>query len=247
MKAKDESGANGGVVTSNAVSPFTRLPLAAALIVFVPIILTSLTPVLLRPVTAPIIAVYPAFPFLLYAFWCWALIVIGYFVLRRRGIGWSDIGLARFRWRDVCWGVLAALIGIFLVYPLSNGILLGLGLGALQSRSLSVVGPLNLISAILFPSLLVPVAEEIIFRGFVLEMLQAKFHKKWIAGLVGGLMFVLIHVPLFGWSGMLLYVLLWTPLPVILYFWRKSLYPSCIMHILNNTFAFVLVTLFTRS
>jgi membrane protease YdiL (CAAX protease family) len=243
MKAKDEPG----VVNSHFVTPFSQLPLAVALIVFVPIILTSLTPMLLRPVTAPIIAAYPAFPFLLYAVWSWALIFIGYCVLRRWGIGWLNIGLAHFRWRDIGWGVLAALIGIFLVYPLSNGILMGWGLGALQSRSLSLAGPLNLASAILFPSLLVPIAEEVIFRGFLLEILQAKFHKKWVAGLVGGLMFVLIHVPLFGWSGMLLYVLLWTPLPVILYLWRKSLYPSCIMHILNNTFAFVLVTLLTRS
>jgi uncharacterized protein len=247
MKAKDVSGAGDGAATSQAVSPFTQLPLVAALVVFVPIILTSLTPVLLRPVTAPIIAAYPAFPFLLYAIWSWALIVIGYFALRRWGIGWRDIGLAHFRWRDVGWGVLAALVGIFLVYPLSNGILMGLGLGALQSRPISVIGPLNLVSAILFPALLVPVAEEVIFRGFLLEMLQAKFQQKWIAGLLGGLMFVLIHVPLFGWSGMLLYLLLWTPLPVVLYLWRKSLYPSSIMHILNNTFGYVIAQLFMKS
>jgi uncharacterized protein len=233
--------------SENVVSPFTRLPLAAALIVFIPIILTSLTPILLRPVTAPIIAAYPAFPFLLYAVWNWALIIAGYFILRKYGIGWKDIGVGRFRWRDLGWGVLAALIGIFLVYPLSNGILMGLGLGALQSKPISVVGPLNLISAILFPAILVPIAEEVLFRGFVLEMLQSKLHKKWAAGLVGGLMFVLIHVPLFGWSGMLLYILLWTPLPVILYLWRKSLYPSSIMHILNNTFGYVLSALFMRS
>jgi uncharacterized protein len=243
MKIAGPSKTGTAASSSQPVSPLARLPLAAALIVFVPIILTSLTPVLLRPVTAPIIAAYPAFPFLLYGFWSWALIIVGYLVLRRLGIGWSSIGLAHYRWRDLGWGVLAALIGIFLVYPLSNGIVMGLGLGALQSKPISLAGPLNLVSAILFPAILVPVAEEVLFRGFILEMLQAKFSRKWAAGLVGGLMFVLIHVPLFGWSGMLLYVLLWTPLPVILYLWRKSLYPSSIMHILNNTFAYVLVPL----
>jgi membrane protease YdiL (CAAX protease family) len=238
MKSEDISGVS---------SPFARFPLVMALIVFVPIVLTSLTPVLLRSVTAPIIAAYPAFPFLLYAAWNWALIVAGYLILRRWGIGWREIGVAKFRWRDAGLAVLAALIGIFLVYPLSNGISVGLGLGALQSKPISIAGPLNLVSAILFPSVLVPVPEEVLFRGFLLEVLQAKFHRKWVAGLVGGLMFVIIHVPLFGRSGMLLYVLLWTPLPVILYLWRRSLYPSGIMHILNNTFAYVLVPLFMRS
>jgi membrane protease YdiL (CAAX protease family) len=237
----------GASSAMSVLSPFSRLPFAWALIVFVPIILTSLTPMLLRPVTAPIIAAYPAFPFLLYALWNWALILTGYFALRRCGIGWKNIGLAHFRWRDVGWAVVAALIGIFLVFPLSNGVLMGLGLGALQNKALPLAGPLNLISAILFPSLLVPVAEEVLFRGFILELLKAKFRNNWLAGVVGGLMFVLIHVPLFGWSGMLLYVLLWTPLPVILYLWRKSLYPSSFMHFLNNFFAYVLVSLMSRT
>jgi uncharacterized protein len=228
-------------------NPLARLSLWVALLVFIPIILTSLIPVLLRPLTAPIIAAYPAFPFLLYAAWSWALILTGYFMLKRLGIGWKDIGVGHFRWRDLGWAVLAAVVGIFIVYPLASAVLIWLGLGALQSRTLSLAGPLNLISAILFPSVLVPIAEEVLFRGFLLELFQAKFHRKWVAGLLAGLMFVLIHLPLFGWSGMMLYILLWTPLPVILYLWRRSLYPSSIMHVLNNTFAYVVASLFMRT
>ena len=108
-------------------------------------------------------------------------------------------------------------------------------------------GLLNLLSAILLPAVLVPMAEEVLFRGFLLSHLRGRFHNSWVAGLIGGFMFVLIHVPLFGWSGMLLYMALWTPLPVILFLWRKSLYPSTVMHILNNTFAYVLVPLFMHS
>jgi membrane protease YdiL (CAAX protease family) len=228
-------------------SPMSPLHWAWVLIVFVPIILTSFIPVLARPLTSPIIAAYPAFPFVLYAFWSWALIMIGHFILKRLDIGWKDIGVGSFRWRDLGWAVLAAIIAIFIVYPLTNVILTWLGLGALQGRGLSVAGPLNLISAILFPSLLIPVAEEVLFRGFLIELLTARLHRKWIAGLVSGFMFWLIHIPLFGWSGMLLYVLLWTPLPVVLYLWRKSLWPSSIMHVLNNTFGFVVASLLTRA
>lgn len=84
--------------------------------------------------------------------------------------------------------------------------------------------------------------EEILYRGFLLGLLWAKLGRAWLAGLLATMIFALFHIPGFGLAGAL-FILLWTPLAVTFFLWRRSIYPPYAMHVLNNLFAYVLVPL----
>jgi hypothetical protein len=86
---------------SSANSPLAQLPFLAILAVFIPIVLTVLTAHLMGIWIASLIAVFPMFPFLLYALWNWLVIGVGFLFLRRRKIAWRDIGFANFRLPDM--------------------------------------------------------------------------------------------------------------------------------------------------
>jgi uncharacterized protein len=246
MSTYSPSPLRSSIETTLPSSAFAQLPILLALIVFVPVVLTTLTGRLLGPLNAFFVTAFPAFHFLLYAIWNFSLIAAGYLVFRRRGITWRDVGFTNFRVRDQIWGVVAMLFGLFFIFPIANHLSTILGTGALQTKGFALVGPLAILSAILFPALLVPFAEEIIFRGFLLNLLRVKIGNLWAVGLIGIIAFTVIHIAFFGWSGMLLYIVLWTPLPVGLYLWRDSIYPTLSMHALNNLFAYVVFPMLSR-
>ena len=236
---------DGDSGNSDSLRQMARLPLLTILIVFIPVILTMLTYKLMGPQSRPAMTTSPMIPFLVYAAWNWFVICGGYLLIRRRGITWKNLGFTNFRFRDLGLGVAGALIGLFVVYPISAFLARSLGLPGMQGMDYSLIGPVDITSALLACVLFVPLAEEIIFRGYLLNILRARIGHLWVVGFIGTIMFVLIHIPYFGWAGML-FTLLLTPLIVGLFLWRRSIYPSYVMHVLNNFFAYMIVPLFLR-
>jgi membrane protease YdiL (CAAX protease family) len=241
----------GLVITVDSALPvplgstrLARLPLPAILAVFAPILLTQLVGVLLRPQMKSL-AAFPMFPFLVYAFCNWIVIAVGYVLLRRHGITWLDIGFRNFRPSDFIYALGATLLELFAIYPVAMLVAALLGLEEMTGMSYSLTTPINVVNAILFPVLLVPLTEDIIFRGFLLSVLCQRIRSLWLVGFVGVLMFAIIHVPYFGWTGAI-FLLLWIPLSVLLFFGRESIYPPYVMHVLNNLFAYVAVPLLFR-
>ncbi len=234
--------------TSESFSPgasrLGELPFVTVLAVFVPTLVTGLVSYLLRPLTGSVYANFPMFGFLIYGVCNWIVIGAGYVLLRRRRITWSDIGFANFRWRDLGYAFIATLIGLYVVYPLSNLLTSWLGLKAMSGMGYSLPGPANIISAILLPGVLIPLGEDIIFRGFLLTYLRGRLQSLWFVGFIGTVFFTLIH-GYFGWAG-IVFILFWAPLTVTLFLWRRSIYPSYFMHVLNNFFVYVAVPLFFR-
>jgi membrane protease YdiL (CAAX protease family) len=222
-------------------SPLAQVPILAGLVVFAPILLTILSGRLLSPFAVYWSAVFPAYRFLLYAIWNGITIGCLYRILRQYGVTWGDLGWSHFRWRDQALALTAAIIGLFVLFPLANGLAAWLGLPLSQTEALLLNNPLNWVSAILLPSLLIPIAEEILFRGYLLGLLSAKFVRPWAVGLIGTAMFAGMHIGLYGLSQMLVVVSLWTILPVGLFIWRRSIYPTGTLHILNNLFGFVII------
>ena len=239
MNRKKTDGDSGNSVS---LRQFARLPLLTILTVFIPVILTMLT---FKLVHVQARVSFPVVPFLVYTAWNWLIICGGYLLIRCRGITWKNLGFTNFRFRDLGLGVAGALIGLFVVYPISAFLARSLGLPGMQGMDYSLIGPVDITSALLACVLLVPLAEEIIFRGYLLNMLRARIGHLWVVGFIGTIMFVLIHIPYFGWAGML-FTLLLTPLIVGLFLWRRSIYPSYVMHVLNNFFAYMIVPLFLR-
>jgi membrane protease YdiL (CAAX protease family) len=184
-------------------------------------------------------AEYTLFPFLVYVGFNILVIAAGWILLHNR-LRWQDIGFTRFRWSDAGLGTVAALIGIFIIYPVSVLLADILGLEGIKGMNYSLNDPLNIVSAVVIASLIGPLAEDILFRGFLLTLLGSKLRQKWLVGLLGVLIFSSIHIFYFGWGGVL-FILLWSPLSVILFLWRKSIYPCLVLHVLNNMTAYVLI------
>ena len=139
---------------------------------------------------------------------------------------------------------MGALIGLWVAYPLSVLIVRLFGLPPMRGMNFSLVGPLDVVSALVATVLLGSLAEDILFRGFLLSTLRAKMSNLWTVGLIGIIMFTLVHLH-FGLAGMI-FILLWSPLTVGLFLWRRSIYPSYVMHVLNNLFAYVIVPMFLK-
>lgn len=84
--------------------------------------------------------------------------------------------------------------------------------------------------------LLVPVVEELVFRGAILRALLAGFKKHWIAIAVSALLFALVHgnpaqMPHAFIAGMLL---------GLMYYRTGSIVPGVAYHWVNNTIAYIL-------
>lgn len=222
-----------------------RLPVPAILVVFAPIVLTSLTYMFMSVHIRSVLAARPMSSFFIYMAWNWAVICLGYLLVRRLNITWKDLGFTNFRLRDMGLAITGALIGLCVVYPLSTFIVKLFGLPPMRSMSYSLADPVDIASALVATVLVGSLAEDILFRGFLLSTLRIRISNLWCVGSIGVIMFTLIHLPYFGWAG-IVFVLLWSPLTVGLFLWRRSIYPSYAMHVLNNLFAYVIVPLFLR-
>jgi membrane protease YdiL (CAAX protease family) len=228
------------------VSPWEKIPVAAVGAVVFPIALTSLLYVF-TPVRDGLNTASTAFtmlPFAVYVGMNCLLVAAGILIFRGR-IQWKDLGFVRFRWLDLLFGTIAALVGLFLIYPLSTLLIRGIGLAAIKGMSYSLTGPLSIASAILIAGLVGPLAEEIIFRGFLLSLLGSRIRHRGLVGIIGVLLFTAIHIFYFGWGGTL-FILLWSPLTVGLFLWRKSIYPSLVLHVINNVAAYVIIPAVTH-
>ena len=221
-------------------SPLAALNPLIVFSVLIPIAATMLiTRVFFKEMTSSLTAGFVMFPFLVYVGFNFLTVIGGAFALRSR-LRWRDIGFRHFRWKDVFLGAGAAIVGIFIVYPLAMFLAGIIGFAGMKGMSYSLDDTLNIFSAVLIASLIGPLAEDIIFRGFLLSFLRDKYARPWLTVAGGIVLFTFVHVFYFGWSGVL-FIFLWTPLSVGLFLWRKSIYPCLVLHTLNNIVAYVLV------
>lgn len=99
--------------------------------------------------------------------------------------------------------------------------------------------PMGLWSMLLFMAF-VAFWEEVAFRGFMLTRLQAIFRRWWLTIPVGAALFGMGHAyqgPVAVAQTMLLGIALG-----LLFWWRKSLVPGVVFHVLNNALAFLILS-----
>lgn len=82
--------------------------------------------------------------------------------------------------------------------------------------------------------LIVVTAEELFFRGFVIERVTLLTGRLWLGGLVSWGLFVLSHVAGQGLDFALLGTGMFTAAFTILYLWRRNLYACMLLHALAN-------------
>lgn len=91
---------------------------------------------------------------------------------------------------------------------------------------------------------LVPPAEETMFRGYVLPALEVRFGRIG-ALLLHNLLFALYHGAI--GPGLALYIFFWSFFPALLYLRYRSIYPPMLMHFVNNIWSdFAVPLLFMR-
>jgi len=167
------------------------------------------------------------------------IIVIGLpWVIKKYRTTATELGLNRYPdWIDL---LLAP--GGFIVYIILSAILTSLAMSFLtfidfnqvQETGFSQLGPqFEYILAFLSLVVIAPVAEEIIFRGYLLGKLR-KHVAMWIAVLITSLLFAAVHL---SWNvGIDVFAL--SLVLCVLRITTKSLWPSILLHMLKNGVAF---------
>ncbi len=95
----------------------------------------------------------------------------------------------------------------------------------------------------LFVGVTAGITEEMLYRGYGLERLEALSGSTWVAGTVTASLFVVIHFGGHAFGGLLVI----TPVAVLLtvgYVWRRNIFVPIIGHVLINSFGGI-ISLFT--
>ncbi|GBD09835.1 hypothetical protein HRbin22_02096 [Candidatus Thermoflexus japonica] len=175
------------------------------------------------------------FRVVIYALWAsiiaWALACL----LRQEGVRAADLGWrGRLSPEAIGLAVLAAWLAAMIWLPLDalrQAIGLPLYWDPRQRGFVQPTTPWEFALVILAGLILVPPAEETMFRGYVLPALETR------AGRIGALMlhnllFALYHGAI--GPGLVLYMFFWSFFPALLYLRYRSIYPPMLMHFLNN-------------
>lgn len=137
-------------------------------------------------------------------------------------------------------GVLLA----FVLYPVMESLLDLLGIpmhwGGSKESHFTLVSSLDIVCAVVGAVIIVPVLEEVIFRGYFLTSF-VKSNTVPNAMLFSVLLFTSIHLP-FG-PGMMVYIFIWSWIPAYLYIKSKSIIPGIVFHFINNLLAYVVLPL----
>lgn len=148
----------------------------------------------------------------------------------------GDLGLRRPRLWHALWLAVAVYVGFSVI---SGVWITALGIDEEQA-TLDRLGvddsTLLLILGLLIVTVLAPVAEEILFRGYLFTALR-NWRGLWPAAIASGITFGLIHFGSSPWEFIVPLSVLGIGL-CLLYAWTRSLYPCVALHAVNNAVAF---------
>jgi hypothetical protein len=162
--------------------------------------------------------------------------------IRPRKITWAELGIAPPRWRWewllIAAGVVIILLPVRMVVGAITQWLFG-GFEALQARAELLGGELSwarFFVTLIGAGLLVPIAEELFFRGFLYTALR-QHTTVWPAVAISSLIFAAGHYDAAGViaAGLIMGIAL-----ALIYEYTHSLWASIAMHAINNTAAVVL-------
>jgi len=166
-----------------------------------------------------------------------SLLLLG---LHRLGLGLRDLGWRGFRPTHILQGFVGAILAAFLWKGILTLIDL-FGLPEWGANARYTEQALQLPLMFLFTAVIGPFVEETLFRGFLLLVWKERFGLP-IAFAVSTILFALLHYIPFGIASVIL-ILPWSIIPAFLALRAKSLWPAFMMHLLNNTLAYIVIPL----
>lgn len=148
----------------------------------------------------------------------------------------SSIGLVRPTLATLGWGLATTVLLLTTVMLTLAVIAPALGLKQNMAATASVVQvPLWLLVT---TPIVAGITEEILYRGYAIERLTFLTGKPWLAAVLAGVMFLLLHL---SWGGaQMIIVALGTVIFVGLYLWRRDLPCVILAHILTDLIGFTL-------
>ena len=149
----------------------------------------------------------------------------------------ASIGLRRPHWGTLGWG-LAGAIAMMASVMLSYAVIfpaLGLTQNMRQTGAVASL-PLWLLIATVVRA---GIVEEILFRGYPIERIEALTGSTWLAALIPGAAFVLVHISSWG-AAQLIVVAFGAIIMTALYLWRRDLVCVMIAHVATDLVGFLL-------
>jgi membrane protease YdiL (CAAX protease family) len=239
---------------SDQLTNDTKLGLKWIYLAWVGIALTSLVIGMISGIVQgppePVVAQWGISNFSVFAIALYSLgsaisVALLYVLLRRRGLNLTRIGLVgKFTPKAAAFSI-AGLVVAFALYPVIESILEPFGIpmfwrsGATSALRLSTT--LDLLLTLGFAVFVGPVAEEIVFRGYVLTALRERMTRPSSAYMWSAVVFASAHI--FVGPGTILFIFFWSFIPAYLFLKCGNLYPAFCFHILNNFVTYVVFPL----
>jgi hypothetical protein len=104
-----------------------------------------------------------------------------------------------------------------------------------------IASPLDFSLLLAGAVILAPLLEEILYRGYVLTALRERM-RTFSALVLASLIFTSVHATI--GPGIMVFIFFWAFIPSLLFLRFGNLYPSMLMHALNNLIAYILIPLF---
>ena len=171
--------------------------------------------------------------------WILVLILLGIVFFWERQSP-ESIGIKKMSGRDVLWGIVGFIVGaLSFIFTMPIVHALGLETTSAGIAQLAQI-PIFLRVAVVITA---GFTEEILFRGYPIERFGSLTGRLGLGALITYVVFVLLHIPFWGIGGAI-QIGVWSLIVTLLYVKRRNL-PACIlMHVLNDTYAFILLPIF---
>ena len=165
-----------------------------------------------------------------------SIIGVHFALARRKGLGLREIGLVPIKFR---WLLLAFGLGILFVFGslvTASGLSSIFGIEDTGGTSLGDFGNMKtwvtILNLKLFIAVLLPVAEELLFRGGIFRVLRQN-RRFWPAALISSVIFGILHIHPF----LMVFAFLLGIISCGLFERTGSLFPSMLFHIVINNIA----------
>lgn len=163
-------------------------------------------------------------------------------LVKRRGLSIRDIG---FRGRLTMQAALHAVGGWFVAFWLYYAIEKLLGLVGIpmfwnQGDFLRLDSPTRLLIVVVATLVVAPLAEEMIYRGYVLQALLERTRAP-VAAVLSALVFASIHVGI--GLGLAVYIFFGALILAYLYIKFRNVYACVLLHLMNNAVAYLVIPL----
>jgi membrane protease YdiL (CAAX protease family) len=170
------------------------------------------------------------------------LLAVLWLFLKRRKSSFKDLGFRAFKASDISWVILGAVIyygALIMALSLAN-LIPGFDLGETQTIGYLSANGWQKILAFIGLVAIPPLAEEMLFRGFLYRGLARRW-PKYIAAIISSLLFAVVH---FQWNvGVDVFVL--SMVMILLYEKTKNLWVCVALHGLKNLVAYLMLFVFT--